>query len=123
MNIFIWILQGFLAILFFYSGLMKSTKSEAELIAIGQTGVRGYSRNFIRFIGITELLGAAGIILPWALNIIPMLTPFTACCFAFVMVFAFRAHVQLGEGKQAAFNTLVFLVCILVAIVRSGLLQ
>lgn len=118
MNTALWICQIFLAITFFYSGVMKSTKSEKELIEMGQTGVKGYSQNFIRFIGFAELSGVAGITLPWLFQIVPLLTPVTALCFCIVMAFAGNAHIRLKEYKAVALNIFIFLAALFVVVFR-----
>ena len=81
----LWVFQGLLCLVFHYSGIMKSTKTERELVMMRQTGVEGLNQNFIRLIGIAELFGAAGIILPWALKILPVLTPAAAACFCVII--------------------------------------
>ena len=65
MNTTLWILQGLVAFVFMYSGINKTIFSEQKLVASGQTGVEGLPLPLIRFIGISEMLGAAGIIIPW----------------------------------------------------------
>ena len=75
LNIALWICQIFLVVVFVYSGWMKSTRTEKELVAMGQTGVENLPAGLIRFIGITEILGVLGIILPWLTGILPVLTP------------------------------------------------
>ena len=52
----------------------------------GQTGVENLSIPFVRLIGVSEILGAIGLILPRWLNILPILTPVAAILFAFVMI-------------------------------------
>jgi len=59
---------------------MKSTQSEQWLITHGQTGVKGLPAAVITFIGICEILGVFGLILPWWFNIAPVLTPTAAIC-------------------------------------------
>lgn len=110
MNTFIWILQVLLAITFGFSGIMKATQSREKLVSIGQTGVAGLTYATIRFIGITEILGTIGIILPWALNILPVLTPVTALCFAVIMIPAMAIHYRRKEYTSVLLN--VFLLCI-----------
>ena len=118
MNTLIWILQIILALLFLYSGAMKSTQDREKLMSLNQTGVANLSYASIRFIGISEVLGAIGIILPLYLQVIPVLTPIAAVCFAVVMVFAIRIHYKRGEYKQITFNIIIFLMAIWVAFYR-----
>ena len=99
MNTILWIYQAFLSLVFFYSGICKSIYSEQQLIAKGQTGVVNLPVFVIRFIGISEILGAVGIIIPWYTKIWPILTPVTAICFAILMLLAAPVHYRLKEPK------------------------
>jgi len=109
MNTILWIIQGLLAVTFFYSGIMKSTRSEQWLITHGQTGVVGLPAISIKLIGVTELLGVAGLILPWALNIARVLTPLSALGFALIMILAAPIHYRLNEPKNVRVNIILFL--------------
>lgn len=109
MNTFLWILQVLLAITFGFSGIMKSTQAREKLVSMGQTGVTGLTYATIRFIGITEVLGAIGIVLPWTLNVLPVLTPVTAICFAVIMIPAMTIHYKRKEYTSVMLN--VFLLC------------
>src|SRR4051812_10055796 len=100
MNTVLWISQVFLAIVFTYSGWMKSTQPERKLVEIGQTGVEGLPMLFIRFIGISELAGATGLIVPWASHILPVLTPLSAICLGIIMVPAASIHYKRSEKKS-----------------------
>src|SRR4051812_23210953 len=104
MNTILWICQGILALAFFYSGINKAVLSEQQLIAKGQTGVANLSTPVIRFIGISEVLGAVGIIVPLLTNIWPVLTPVTAICFAVIMLLAAPIHYRLHEPRNVATN-------------------
>jgi len=115
MNTILWIAQAFLAVSFLYSGCCKSVFSEQKLIAIGQTGVAGYSHSTIRFIGISEILGAIGIILPWLTGLWPVLTPVAAICFAIIMLLAAPIHYRLKEPRNIATNITLLVLALLVA--------
>ena len=105
--------------LFGYSGFCKSIYSETVLVEKkGQTGVAGLPAGFIRFIGISEILGAVGIILPWMLGIAPVLTPLTAVCFAVIMVFAARIHYRLHEPKNVITNLVALVISLFIAYFR-----
>ena len=115
MNTLLWIGQVFLAIVFIFSGSNKAVLSEKQLIAKGQTGVVGLPAIAIRFIGIIEVLGAIGIIVPWWTGIWRVLTPVTAICFAVIMMLAAPIHYKLKEPKNVATNLTIMIVAILVA--------
>jgi hypothetical protein len=99
-----------LALAFGYSGFCKSVFSETYLVENkGQTGVAGLPLGLIRTIGISELLGMVGIMVPWWTGIAPVLTPITAVCFAIVMILAAPIHYKLKEPNNVAIN-IAFLV-------------
>lgn len=119
MNILLWIIQGFLAFVFLYSGICKSVFDEKKLVAMGQTGVEGLPLWFIRFIGITEILGATGILLPMALSVLPELVPVSALCFALVMLPAIIIHARRKEYKSVCINIFILALSLLVAYGRG----
>ncbi|GAB3643358.1 DoxX family protein [Spirosoma arcticum] len=118
MNVVLWVIQGLLALAFFYSGLMKSTRSEQTLVAMGMTGVEHLPLSLIRFIGISELAGATGLILPLLLNQLPVLTPLSALCLGLIMIPAAIIHYRRGEPKTVGLNGVFFVLCVLVAYSR-----
>ena len=114
-NILLWAGQIFLATAFIYSGICKSIFSEKQLIAKGQTGVVGLPAALIHSIGISEILGSIGIILPWWIKVVPVLTPLSALCFAVLMTLAAPIHYRLKEGKNVAINITLLVIALLVA--------
>lgn len=118
MNTTLWILQALMAITFLYSGVNKSIFSEEKLVARGQTGVEGLAPPLIRFIGIIEILGSVGLILPWLLNTVPLLTPIAALGFAIIMIPAAVIHSRRHEPKNVLTNVVIFTVCIVIAVGR-----
>jgi uncharacterized membrane protein YphA (DoxX/SURF4 family) len=115
MDAILWIIQVLLAALFLFSGAMKSTQSEQWLVSHKQTGVAGLPAALIRFIGISEILGAIGLILPWWLHLAPVFTPLAAMGFCIIMALAAPIHYRLKEPKNVATNVMVFLLCAFVA--------
>ena len=103
MNIAIWIIQGILAAMFGMAGVMKSTQPK-EKLAPQVPWVNDFSLGVVRLVGISELLGAVGLIVPWATGIQPMLTPVAAAALVLVMLLAAIYHVVKGEYKAIAFN-------------------
>jgi uncharacterized membrane protein YphA (DoxX/SURF4 family) len=115
MNTFLWIAQAILSVAFFYSGINKAFLPKEQVIAKGQTGVVDIPRQGVKWIGVSELLGAAGIIIPWALNIFPILTPITAVCFAVIMVMAAPIHYRLNEPRNVVTNIFLLVLALIVA--------
>ena len=76
MNVVLWILQIILAIMFIIAGSMKSLNYEKALESLAW--VKDSSRSFVTFVGVAELLGGIGLILPQALDIYQLLTPIAA---------------------------------------------
>ena len=74
MNTAIWIAQGILAVMFAMAGVMKSTQPIDKLVKSGLNWVERVPVSTVRFIGLSELLGAVGLILPWVFGILPILT-------------------------------------------------
>jgi uncharacterized membrane protein YphA (DoxX/SURF4 family) len=118
MNIILWILQGLLAVTFLGSGTSKLTLSRQRLIDTGQTGIAVYPMPVVRFTALCEVLAAAGLVLPWATGIAPVLTPLAAAGLCVVMVGAARAHARLREPRNVAINAVLFALALTVAIGR-----
>lgn len=121
MNWVLWTLQSLTACVFVYSGVNKSVLSEKQLVAKGQTGVEGLSLPVIRFIGITEILGAIALILPRLIHTLPILTPIAALCLALIMVPAGIIHYNRGEYKNIITNVVLFLMSMFIAYGRMFL--
>ena len=118
MNTFLWILQGTLAVIFLGSGIAKSTMSRERLIATGQTGVALFPMPVVRVTAVSELLAAAGLLLPWATGVAVWLTPTAAAGLCVVMVGAAWSHSKLHEPQNVAANGLLFAAAMAVAIGR-----
>lgn len=83
MNNLLWLLQALLALLFLFSGVVKFM-IPAEDIA---KDLPPYlSIGFIYFIGVCEILGGIGLIVPWLTKIKPWLTPLAAAGLLIIMI-------------------------------------
>ncbi|MEZ2388517.1 DoxX family protein [bacterium RCC_150] len=107
MNVFLWILQIMLAAMFAMAGIQKSFQPKVKLAA-KLPWVQDYSGGTVRFIGIVELLGAIGLVVPAATDILPILSPFAAAGMALVMVLAMTAHRRRREPGAIAFTVALF---------------
>lgn len=96
-HIALWVAQGLLAVAFILSGVMKITSPIEEIAANGMTFVHHFSEGMVRFIGISEVLGGLGLILPSLSRIKPILTPIAALGLATVMILAMVYHLSVGE--------------------------
>ena len=100
LRIGLWVVQGLLALVFGLSGAMKLAIPYAELIKQG-AWVEHVSEGLVKFIGVAELSGALGLILPAATRIKPFLSPLAAAGFVVIMVPASALHLSLGEPPIA----------------------
>src|SRR5271154_2114679 len=98
MNIALWVVQGLLAAIFLLAGGMKALRSRAQLLANKHMGwVDDFSATQVKLIGLAEVLGALGLILPWAFGIVPVITPVAAGCLALIMGGAALTHKERDE--------------------------
>lgn len=97
LHISLWLVQVILALAFGMIGVTKLTTSDADIIQQSGELVEKYGVGLIRFIGISEILGALGLILPAALRILPILTPLAALGLAIIMGLATALHASKGE--------------------------
>ncbi len=103
MNIALWVIQGILAFMFGMAGMMK-TFQPIDKLAVKVPWVKDYPAGVVRFVGIAEVLGAVGLIVPLLSGILPILTPVAAVSLALVMVLAAIYHFRKGEMKEIGFN-------------------
>lgn len=117
MNAVLWIIQGILAIIFAMAGFMKSTQSKDKLIK-GLPWVTDFPLQTVRFIGISELLGAIGLIVPMVTGILPILSPIAAIGLAAIMIMAAFHHIRKSEYREVLFNVILFIPLAIVAFYR-----
>lgn len=116
MNIALWVVQILLALVFAAAGIMKATQP-TERLATNMGWVKDVAPWTVRLIGILEILGAIGLILPAATGIWPWLTPVAAVGLALTMVGAMIVHGRRGEFSGIGFN---FVLLALAAFVVFG---
>src|ERR1700738_4241412 len=104
-NLALWIIAGVLAFAFAGSGIIKVVQSKDKLVA-SPTG--GWAADWrpasIKLVGVAEILGAIGLILPAALHIAPILVPLAAVGLALTMVGAAVVHARRKEWPFIAGN-------------------
>lgn len=111
-NVLLWIVQGVLAALFLFAGGMKLV-----LPVEAMAGPVAFPGPFLRFIGIAEVLGAVGLVLPGVLRIRTGLTPLAASGLVIIMT---GATITTLIGGMAAAAVVPFLVGLLAASVAYG---
>lgn len=115
MNTTLWIAQGILATMFAMAGAMKSTQPIDKLMKSGLNWVERVPISTVRIIGLSELFGAIGLILPLALDILPILTPIAAVGLSVIMVLAVVHHLKHKENKAIVFNAVLFALAVFIA--------
>lgn len=115
-SVALWTIQAFLAFMFFYAGLMKTTRSPEGLVELGWAWATSLPAWFIVVLGVVEILGAIGIILPAASRILPWLTPLAAGGMAIVQISAMILHAVRGETAGTVGLNLVLFVLALTVI-------
>src|SRR5438876_257280 len=106
----LWIVQGLLAALFLFSGAMKFIMPLEEMTK--QMPMPGW---FLRFIGVAEVLGALGLILPGLVKIRPGLTPLAAAGLVIIMIGATPISFVIGGVGMALIPLVVGLLAAFVA--------
>jgi hypothetical protein len=112
----LWTIQVLLALLFLFAGGAKLVLPMAEMTK--QTPM--LSGAFLRFIGVCEVLGGLGLVLPGLLRIRPGLTPLAAAGLVIIMIGATVVTLMIGGGATALFP---FIAGVLAAFVVYGRLR
>ena len=109
-TVLLWIIQGLLALVFMFAGVMKFVTPIEEMTK--QVPLPGL---FLRFIGLAEVLGAIGLILPGLFRIQTGLTPLAAAGLAIITVGATVVTLMTGGGAMALIPLVVALLSAFVA--------
>jgi uncharacterized membrane protein YphA (DoxX/SURF4 family) len=117
MNIVLWIIQVLLMCLFLFAGGTKLVLPPEVLASMGSPNQVHLSGLLIKFIGVCEVLGALGLVLPGLLRIRPVLTPLAAAGLAIIMIGATAITIA-GDGVGAA--VVPFVVTLLLIFVAYG---
>jgi len=117
MNIAIWVIQGLLAVMFGMAGAMKATQ-EKEKLAEKMPWANDYSASMIKFIGVSELLGGIGLVVPQLTGILPILTVLAALGLIAVMILAAAYHLRKGENKEVIINVVLLVLAAVVGYYR-----
>jgi uncharacterized membrane protein YphA (DoxX/SURF4 family) len=106
MNIALWIIQILLALLFLFAGGMKLVIAPDVLASMGSPNQVHLPGLFIKLIGVFEVLGGLGLILPGLLRIRRGLTPLAAVGLLIIMLGAVVVTIM-GDGLVAAIVPIV----------------
>jgi DoxX-like family len=110
MNVALWIIQVLLALLFLFAGGIKLILPIEEMTK--QMSMPGL---LLRFIGVCEVLGALGLILPGLLRIRPGLTPLAAAGLVIIMIGATALTLPSGNLGSALMSLVAGILAAFVA--------
>ena len=113
-SIGLWVVQAALAAMFLMAGVTKLMSGSAELVAMGMGWAENSPLALIKFIGLAEVAGGLGLILPSATRIKPNLTKLAATGLCVIMVLAAGVHVFRGEFAVVPVNVILFALAALV---------
>ena len=114
LHITLWIAQVILAAMFLMSGFMKLSQPIDQLSKMLPWAAQ-VPEALVRFIGVAEVLGAVGLILPSLLRIQPKLSPIAAAGLALVMLFAVVFHISRGETPMIGMNFILIAIAAFIA--------
>lgn len=117
MTVSLWTIQGMLALTFLFAGSMKLVMPIEMMVAQMSVPLPGL---FLKFIGVAEVTGAFGLILPGLLRIRPGLTPLAGACLSIIMIGAIVVTLLGNGGVAAALPLVVGLLCVTVAYGRRS---
>ena len=113
LNVLLWIVQGLLGALFLFAGGMKLILPPEAMAGPIQLPLA-----FLRFIGVAEMLGAIGLILPGLFRIRVGLTPLAAAGLVIIMIGATVLTAMTGPAAPALVPLIVGLLSGTVAVGR-----
>lgn len=97
MEIGLWVATVVLTVVFLGSGAFKLAKSRAAMVEAGMTYVRDVPAWLVKLIGLAELAGAVGLVLPPVLDRNLELVPIAAGLLAVLMLGAVVLHARRRE--------------------------
>ena len=119
MSAVLWLLQIVLALVFLPLGLLKVTRSREQLLRV-VPWVEDFPEPVVTAIGVLELLGAVGVLLPAVLGAGTVLVPVAATGLAILLVGALVQHVTRHETGQLAAPAALLVAAAAVAVGRFG---
>lgn len=98
-----WIVAGLLALFYLYSGAIKVVQSKEKLRPM-MAWVDTMPLAFVRTIGVLEVLGAIGLMLPPLMGVAPWLALAAAIGLVLVQIGGITLHLRRGEAKVIGLN-------------------
>ena len=105
MNTVLWILQVLVGLAFIAAGYNHGFRQEEAKKQM--VWMQALSSGTLTFIGVAEILGGIGLILPALTNILPVLTPLAGVGLTLIMILAAIFHFRRGETQAIVFNLIL----------------
>jgi uncharacterized membrane protein YphA (DoxX/SURF4 family) len=119
MNILLWVLQVVLGLAFVAAGYTHGFNIEKARTQM--KWMTAVPNGLLMFVGVSEILGGIGLILPAATGIVPALTAWAAAGLSLVMILAALFHATRREYPNIVFNLVLLALAAFVAYGRFGL--
>jgi hypothetical protein len=109
-----WIVAALLGLFYLFAGGKKIVQSQEQLAPM-MAWVDTIPMPVVRLIGVVEILGVAGLILPPATGIVPVLAIAAAVGFAVLQILATGLHLSRGEAKVTGLNVALIILAAVAA--------
>jgi uncharacterized membrane protein len=116
----LWVVTSILSLTFLASGAVKLARPRQTLVRSGYAWAEDFSDAAVWCIGVCEVLGALGLLIPGLFGVAPALVPAAAACLTVLMAAATVTHLRRGEPRQASVPVVLAAVAVCVAIMRFG---
>jgi uncharacterized membrane protein YphA (DoxX/SURF4 family) len=120
MNALLWTMQIVLALVFAGAGAVKLIQPRDRLAKSLGGWVYDFPAPLLKPLGLAELLGAVGLIVPPLVHIAPILTPVAAAGLVVVMIGAVVSHARRREFANVVVNVALAFMAAVVAWGRFG---
>jgi DoxX-like family len=122
MTVAFWVIAGLTALMYLAAGIMKLARSKSALLAAGMGWTQNVPEFGIKLIGLAEVLGALGLVLPIATGILRPLSPIAGACLAALMAGAVVVHHRRNESVafQVALTVLTLVATAFAVLTISG---
>ena len=116
MDVALRVMQVLLAVIFLVVGVAKAFRYEQFVARPNGEWARDLGPTRVRVIGLLEIAGAVGLVVPAVTGILPWLTPLAAVCLAATMAGAAALNLRRGETRALPQNAVLGVLSALVAV-------
>jgi urea transporter len=117
MDTAVWVMQWLVAGVMVLTGALKLLRPREKLAQRFKWAATWTDAN-VKLLGLAEVLGGVGLVVPWRTGIAPILTPVAASALAVLMAGAVKTHLDLKEPFLPP--AVLGLLCVVIALARFG---